>query len=97
MEAVCEAEILIRRVLEELGGPGVGGVTCTPAFLLERSKTVLDTIDTATTAFSLYNNDPSGELKAISMIVKLSWSLIPHPMVQKYVSNSASLVTLLIY
>ena len=55
-----EAECLIRRVLEELSNPVMAGTTCTPAVLLERTKTCLDIIDNATDNFSLYNNDTSG-------------------------------------
>ena len=59
-DAVEEAESLIRRVVEELSNPAMGGVTCTPSFLLERTRTCLDVIDNATANFSLYNNDSSG-------------------------------------
>ncbi len=57
--AVEEAEQLIRRVLVELDSPSIAGSTCTAELLLERTKACLDTIDTSTANFSLYNNDPA--------------------------------------
>lgn len=62
VQAVEEAEAVIRKVLGELADPDLGGATCTPAFLLGRTKSSLDVIDTVTESFSTYNNDPSGEL-----------------------------------
>ena len=60
MQAVEEAESLIRRVLDEIGSAGLSGTTCTPKYLMEKTKVSLDIIDSATSAFSLYNNDNSG-------------------------------------
>ena len=57
-----EAEAVIRKVLEELADPELGGATCTPAFLLSRTKSSLDVIDSVTDSFSVYNNDPSCKL-----------------------------------
>lgn len=56
-----EAENLIRKVLAELDSPSMGGTTCTPGLLLERTKSCLDAIDNSTANFSLYNNDSSGK------------------------------------
>lgn len=56
-----EAEAVIRKVLGELADPDLGGATCTPAFLLGRTKSSLDVIDSVTESFSTYNNDPSGK------------------------------------
>lgn len=60
MQAVEEAETLIRRVLEEVGSGGLSGTTCTPPYLMEKSKECLDVIDATTSTFSLYNNDSTG-------------------------------------
>lgn len=59
VQAVEEAEAVIRKVLGELVDPDLGGATCTPAFLLGRTKSSLDVIDSVTESFSTYNNDPS--------------------------------------
>lgn len=56
-----EAESLVKKVLDELPTHATSGVTCSPSFLIERTKECLDVIDNATSAFSLYNNDPSGK------------------------------------
>ena len=61
VQAVEEAEAVIRKVLGEIADPDLGGATCTPAFLLSRTKSSLDIIDSVTDSFSVYNNDPSGE------------------------------------
>lgn len=61
-----EAENLIRRVLKELSDPAIGGTTCTPSVLLERTKLCLDVIDNATANFSLYSNDSSGGFYCIT-------------------------------
>ena len=60
---------MIRKVLEELTDPALGGATCTPALLLERTKASLDVIDTTTANFSLYNNDPTCEFVPHSLTV----------------------------
>lgn len=60
-----EAEAVIRKVLGELADPDLGGATCTPAFLLGRTKSSLDVIDSVTESFSTYNNDPSGKLEMV--------------------------------
>lgn len=60
MQAVEEAESLIRRVLEEIESGGHSGTTCTPSYLMEKTKECLDVIDATTSSFSLYNNDSSG-------------------------------------
>ena len=60
VQAVEEAEGLIRRVLDEIGSAGLSGTTCTPKYLIEKTKASLDIIDNATSAFSLYNNDNTG-------------------------------------
>ena len=62
MQAVEEAENLIRRILGEVSSPALAGTTCTPGYLMERTKGCLDIIDSATSSFSLYNNDSTGEL-----------------------------------
>ena len=55
-----EAENLIRKILEDLSSPAIEGITCSPGFFLEKTKTCLDVVDNATANFSLYNNDSSG-------------------------------------
>ena len=60
VEAVEEAENVLRLVLEGLSSPSLAGLTCTPAFLQEKTQSSLDSIDTTTANFSLYNNDSSG-------------------------------------
>lgn len=60
VEAVEEAENILRRVLEGLSSPALSGLSCTPAFLQEKTQSSLDSIDATTANFSLYNNDPSG-------------------------------------
>lgn len=62
VQAVEEAESLIRRVLDEIGSAGLSGTTCTSKYLIEKTKASLDIIDSATSAFSLYNNDNTGTL-----------------------------------
>lgn len=68
VQAVEEAEAIIRKVLGELSDPDLGGATCTPAFLLGRTKSALDVIDSVTESFSVYNNDPSSIGKALSSL-----------------------------
>ena len=60
VQAIEEAENLIRRVLDEIGSAELSGITCTSKYLVERTKASLDIIDNATSAFSLYNNDNTG-------------------------------------
>lgn len=60
VQAVEEAESLIRLVLEEIGRGAHSGTTCTPPYLMEKTKGCLDVIDAATSSFSLYNNDSAG-------------------------------------
>ena len=67
VQAVEEAETIIRKVLGELSDPDLGGATCTPAFLLSRTKSTLDVIDSVTDSFSVYNHDPSSEWSSLSL------------------------------
>ena len=83
---MSEAENLIRRVLEELADPAMGGATCTPALLLEKTKMSLDVIDSATANFSLYNNDPSSILFDLYSVINC---LVP----LKFSNNSPILVS----
>ena len=53
---------MIRRVLDEISSAGLSGTTCTPKYLMDKTKASLDIIDNATSAFSLYNNDNAGTL-----------------------------------
>lgn len=71
VDAVEEAESLIQKVLEQLSSPAIAGTTCTPEFLLSRTKNALDVIDNTTSTFSLYNNDPSAVGKAVSSLSSL--------------------------
>lgn len=75
VQAVEEAESLIRRVLDEIGSAGLSGTTCTPKYLMEKTKVSLDIIDSATSAFSLYNNDNSAIGKALASLPSLSHAL----------------------
>ncbi len=56
--AVNESQILIRRVLESLD---TSGNTCTADHLLTTSRSAVDSIDIAASAFSLYSKDPQSE------------------------------------
>ena len=69
VQAVEEAEAVIRKVLSELSDPDLGGATCSPAFLLGRTKSSLDVIDSVTDSFSIYNNDPSCEYTVYCYVV----------------------------
>lgn len=60
VQAVEEAEGLIQKVLDQVPSHVNSGATCSPSFLVEKTKECLDVIDSATSAFSLYNNDPTG-------------------------------------
>ena len=69
VQAVEEAEAVIRKVLSELSDPDLDGATCSPAFLLGRTKSSLDVIDSVTDSFSIYNNDPSCEYTVYCYVV----------------------------
>jgi huntingtin interacting protein 1 len=75
VQAVEEAESVIRKVLDELKNPDLGGATCSPAFLLGRTKTSLDVIDSVTESFSVYNSDPSSMGKALSSLSTYTHSM----------------------
>jgi huntingtin interacting protein 1 len=75
VQAVEEAEAVIRKVLDELTDPELGGATCSPAFLLNRTKSSLDVIDSVTESFSVYNNDPSSMGKALASLSTYSHSM----------------------
>ena len=75
MQAVEEAETVVRKVLTELKNPDLGGATCSPAFLLGRTKSSLDVIDTVTDNFSVYNSDPSSMGKALSSLATCTHSM----------------------
>ena len=75
VQAVEEAETVIRKVLSELANPDLGGATCSPAYLLGRTKSCLDVIDSVTENFSVYNNDPSAVGKALSSLSTYAHSM----------------------
>ena len=70
-----EAEAVIRKVLAELKNPDLGGATCSPAFLLSRTKSTLDVIDSVTESFSEYNSDPSTMGKALASLSTYTHSM----------------------
>lgn len=70
-----EAENVIRKLLAELKNPDLGGATCSPTFLLGRTKSSLDIIDSVTENFSVYNNDPSAMGKALSSLSSYTHSM----------------------
>ncbi|CAI7993005.1 Huntingtin-interacting protein 1 [Geodia barretti] len=75
VQAVEESESVIRKVLDELKNPDLGGATCSPAFLLGHTKTSLDVIDSVTESFSVYNSDPSSMGKALSSLSTYTHSM----------------------
>ena len=93
VEAVEEAESVLRRVLEGLSSPALAGLTCTPAFLQEKTQSSLDSIDTTTANFSLYNNDPSGMMAGACCLTHVRTSS-PGGLVFLYRGISVSLTLL---
>ena len=75
VQAVEEAESIIRKVLDELKNPDLGGATCSPAFLLGRTKSCLDVIDSVTESFSVYNSDPGAMGTALSSLSTCAHSM----------------------
>ena len=81
---------MIKQVVEQLPTHANSGASCSPTFLVEQTKACMDVIDNATSAFSLYSNDPTSECVWCALIRILCNTVHSNAAIGKAVSVLAS-------